>query len=279
MPTFSYKAVNEEGKPVRGTIDAESMDAAKLALEQTKLTDVTVTEAMRLRKSPAKAADAGGPVSYAFEGTAADGSVHRGTIQAESKRRAFDRLRQEQKLTLTMLSPVGVTPQYKDEDLLRWQKDGAQAAAVADAQKGAPVAVRAAAPAAKKPEPEPAPPEFHDIEKKIDAAAKEPPKAVPAARGAYYPLVDTLRLYAGWLMAWYVLFVALGYYAYERELPFDIPIVEGFFFSPLIFRFISAMFIFLALSSFHKLLRGKLLSGIVLTLAGCGLYAATLIYG
>ncbi len=278
MPTFSYKAVNEEGKPVRGTIEAESMDAARAALEQTKLTDVSVTEAMRLRKGAPKNPDAG-PASYAFEGTGTDGTIRRGTIQAESKRHAFDRLRSEQKLNLTMLSPVGVTPQYKDEDLLRWQKGGDQAAAVAEAQKGAAVPVRAAQKPAEKPV-EPVA-EFHDIEKQLETVSAAPAvkSSAPEASRKYYPLVDTLRLYAGWLLAWYLLFVALGYYAFEREMPFEIPIVEGFFFSPLIFRFITAIFLFLAFSSLHKLMRGKLLSGLLFIVIGAAAYAATLIYG
>ncbi|HRH93869.1 MAG TPA: hypothetical protein PKV72_05055, partial [Candidatus Peribacteria bacterium] len=143
MPTYSYKAVNEEGKDVRGSVDAESIEAATAALQSQKLENVVVTEAMRLRKGGASKKAEGGPTSYAFEGTGTDGNVRRGTIQAESKRHAFDRLRQEQKLTVNMLSPVGVTPQYKDEDLLRWQRDPAATPAPPPVLTGAAVPVKA----------------------------------------------------------------------------------------------------------------------------------------
>ncbi len=269
MPTFSYKAVNEEGKDVRGTVEAESIEAATVALQGQKLENVVVTEAMRLRKAGKSTQPSdGGPTSFAFEGTATDGTIRRGTIQAESKRHAFDRLRQEQKLALNMLSPVGVTPQFKDDDLLRWQRDSAPAAVPVSAAKKAPVAAMEAEPVAA----------FHDIEKQMDAVAASP-RGSAAKTERYYPLVDTIRLYAGWLLAWYIAFVALGYYTFERQMPWDIPIVEGFFFSPLIFRFITAIFLFLAFSSLHKLLRGKILSGALFLLLGCGLYILTLIYG
>lgn len=285
MPTYSYKAVNQEGKDVRGTVDAESIEEATAALQSQKMENVVVSEAMRLRKNAGSTkTPESAPSSYAFEGTGTDGVVRRGTIQAESKRHAFDRLRQEQKLTVAMLSPIGVTPQYKDEDLLRWQRDPAasSAAAIPVAMSGANVPVKAVV--STKPQApalEEVAPEFHDIEKKITTVGRSSTQSLApiATSSKYYPLVDTIRLYAGWLLAWYLLFVALGYYTFERQMPWDIPIVEGFFFSPLIFRFISGIFLFLALSSLHKLLRGKLLSGVLLVLLGAGLYGVTLIYG
>lgn len=278
MPTYSYKAVDAEGKEVRGTLEAQSIDEAKESLQQLKLEQVTVTEPMRLRKSSAASPAAGGEtLTFAFEGTADDGSVRRGTVQAESKRHAFDRLRREQKLSLNMLSPVGVTPQYKDQDLLRWQR-GPTAPAISGEE--VPVTLVQSAKAATV-QAQPVP-EFHDIEQRLEqaVAAKESQKgkSVSGASAKYFPLLDTIRLYAGWLLAWYLLFVAAGYYTFQRQLPLDIPFVEGFFFSPLIFRFVAAMFVFLALSSLHKLLRGKLLSGLLLAVIGAAGYAVLVLF-
>ncbi len=88
----------------------------------------------------------------------------------------------------------------------------------------------------------------------------------------YYPLVDTLRLYAGWLLAWYFVVFALGSYQYMRTLPFQIPYLEELFFSPLILNFSLAAFLFLLLSGLHRLLgRGYLLATIFI-LGGVGLF-------
>ncbi len=274
MPTYSYKAVDAEGKEVRGTLDADSVEAATASLQELKLEQIFVTEAMRLRKappskSPKSTENPSAPTSFAFEGTAGDGSVRRGTIQAESKRHAFDRLRREQKLNLNMLSPVGVTPQYKDQDLLRWQKP-------AESQPNEqPVSVSVVSKPVERLEAEKeAVVAFRDIEKQIDQAAS--PAVAVASKptdAKYVPLLDTVRLYAGWLLAWYTIFVAAGYYTFQRTLPIEIPFVEGFFFSPLIFRFVVAMFLFLSLSTLHKLIHGKTLAGVALAIAGIAAFA------
>ena len=52
----------------------------------------------------------------------------------------------------------------------------------------------------------------------------------------YLPLIDTLRLYAGNLFAWYAIVMALGYYVHVRALPFSIPFVGGLFISSIVFR-------------------------------------------
>ncbi|MBI2524191.1 hypothetical protein HYW11_03195 [Candidatus Peregrinibacteria bacterium] len=69
---------------------------------------------------------------------------------------------------------------------------------------------------------------------------------------SYYPLLDTLRLYAGWLLAWYVLVIALGAYQETRHLPFAIPLVEGLWQSVLIIRAAFGVFLFLMLSSLYR---------------------------
>jgi len=72
-----------------------------------------------------------------------------------------------------------------------------------------------------------------------------------AAPGTYLPLVDTLRLFAGWLLAWYALVYLLGSYNLSGKLPFEVPFLQGLFESPLVLRFSFGTFLFLALSSLH----------------------------
>jgi hypothetical protein len=170
-------------------------------------------------------------------------------VQAADKRSAFEQLKKNQGLTLSMLSPAGATPQFRDPDLERWQKVAAPVTPVATAK--------------------PKPIGFSLPDGTVTAAspAKEEPAKVSASTD-YYPLLTTLRLYGGWLLAWYGLFVALGYYAHVRTMPWSIPFVEAFFLSPLIFSFTVAIFLFLLLTSIHRAIHGKLISGALLTIVG-----------
>ncbi len=258
MPIFSYTAIDTDGKEVRGSIDAQDMEAAKRAVEDLHMEVKEVTESTRIKPVAATSQEPRPvqPVTYAFEGTDSSGAVRRGTLQAATKRDAFEHLKADQKLSLTMLSPMGVLPQFRDRDLEQWQTKEAPAAAP----------VQAPVPSAQP------------VKKTIGFAGAEaapvkktdvPPKTKPAH--SYLPLMATLRLYAGWLLAWYGLFVALGYFTTVRRLPFEIPFVQAFYFSPLIFTFTAGIFIFLLLSAVHKAVHGKLVTGILLTLVGVGL--------
>jgi len=84
----------------------------------------------------------------------------------------------------------------------------------------------------------------------------------------YFPLLDTLRLYAGWLLAWYCLVYALGSYQNERPLPFRIPYVEGLFLSPLVLSFTLAAFLFLLLTGIWKFIGKGIFTGLILTIVG-----------
>jgi len=84
----------------------------------------------------------------------------------------------------------------------------------------------------------------------------------------YFPLLDTLRLYAGWLLAWYCLVYALGSYQNARPLAFRIPYVEGLFLSPLVLSFTLAAFLFLLLTGIWKALGKGIFAGLVLTIFG-----------
>jgi hypothetical protein len=80
----------------------------------------------------------------------------------------------------------------------------------------------------------------------------------------YAPLLETIRLYAGWLLAWYVLVFALGGYQATKTLPFDVPLVYGLAQSPLVLTFAFATFLFLLLSSLARALHGGKGMGVVL---------------
>lgn len=270
MTVFSYRAINDDNKEVRGQIDALDLNGATHALEDLHLEAIEVYEATRTRDHTAEAS---GPqpvlqTTFAFEGTDQSGTVRRGTIQAETKEQAFKRLKQDQKLILTMLSPLGVTPQYRDNDLENWQRRELAAAtsvtAAPEQSARPPLNIQQPLPVSVNPP------------TTVGFTAFDAPKAAlsPAASGvpppayAYHPLTATLRLYAGWLLAWYGLFVAVGYYATVRQIPFDIPFVQAFFVSPLIFSFIVAIFLFLMLGSVHRAIHGKMIGGMVLSILG-----------
>ncbi len=198
---------------------------------------------------------------FAFEGKDTAGTVRRGTMQAQSKYEAFKKLRGDQKLFLSMLSPVGVLPQYKDAELDQWQRGVKEAPVLSQ------VSVTTQAPKT------PAPRQtigFTNITEPVKKSSPAP--ATKAPGGAYHPLTATLRLYAGWLLAWYGLFVAVGYYSVYRTLPWDIPFVQAFYLSPLIFSFIAAIFIFLMMSAIHKAVKGGVVSGISFTMLGIALF-------
>lgn len=249
MPLFSYKATNDDNKEVRGSIDSADEMSARKALEDLHLDILEISETSHQHTPPTEihATQDQLPV-FAFEGKDTGGLVRRGTIQAATKYAAFKKLRDDQKLFVAMLSPVGVLPQYKDPELDQWQ--------------------RAARPSVG----------FTSIPS-VEVKKSEPPAAVrKTASGQYHPLASTLRLYAGWLLAWYALFVVVGYYSLSRALPWDIPFVQAFYVSPLIFGFIVAIFLFLLFSALHKMLKGGLLTGIVLTIAGAAVFASVHIF-
>lgn len=93
-----------------------------------------------------------------------------------------------------------------------------------------------------------------------------PPQNAPEEKreAKYFPLIDTLRLYAGWLLSWYFLIFAFGSYDYLREFPFEIPLVSGLFQSPVIITFALGAFLFLMLSSLHRFFHRGMFRGIAL---------------
>ncbi len=99
-----------------------------------------------------------------------------------------------------------------------------------------------------------------------------PSVAVETAPRTYFPLLETLRLYAGWLLAWYCMVYAIGSYQYTRELPFTLPYAESLFLSPLVLSFTFAAYLFLLLTGMYKWSGRKRSAGFVLLLAGIALF-------
>ena len=269
MTLFSYRAINEDGKEVRGTIDSADADAARKAVEDLHLEVIDLSEASRNKpSSPTGAATTATATTFAFEGNDADGTTRRGTIQASSKRDAFDRLRNDQKLTLLMLAPMGTLPKYNDPDLASWQAQKKTAVQIPVQPVKAILPVQPSQPVVPKTKPQIA---FTPVPATVNPpipAAKTEQKNAAQPPQQYHSISTTLRLYAAWLLAWYGLFVSVGYYASFRVLPWDIPFVQAFFVSPLIFSFTVAIFLFLLFSQIHKAINGHLISGTLLTIAG-----------
>jgi hypothetical protein len=68
----------------------------------------------------------------------------------------------------------------------------------------------------------------------------------------YYPLSETLRLYAGWPIAWYGLAYILGYYQKTRSITPEIPYVYGLLYSPLVLTLTAITFLFLCTHSLTR---------------------------
>ncbi len=277
MPLFSYRATDDDNKEVRGSLDATDELTARSALENLHLEVLEISEASRTHSSPTAPEHQDQLPVFAFEGKDGAGHVRRGTLQAAIKYEAFKRLRDDQKLFLTMLSPVGVLPQYKDPDLDQWQRNSKTLAPAPSVQTATSQPVLNAKPVNLQGASAPTKPAprtslgFTNIPEVTKKAAEPSPINKTTSRD-YHPLSGTLRLYAGWLLAWYGLFVAVGYFSFERSLPWNIPFVQAFYLSPLIFSFIVAIFIFLTLSAIHKIMKGGLIAGIAFTLVGIGLF-------
>jgi len=79
---------------------------------------------------------------------------------------------------------------------------------------------------------------------------------------AYFPLLETLRLYAGWLLAWYAAVYAIGSYQFMKDLPFHVPYAESLFLSPLVLSFTFAAYLFLLTTSLYKRAEKKKIAGV-----------------
>lgn len=88
------------------------------------------------------------------------------------------------------------------------------------------------------------------------------------AKRDYHPLADTLAIYAGWLLAWYVGIVSLTELATLRS----VDVFPDFFHevvgSSSLFLAAFACFLFLLCRALHKLFKSNTLMGFVITIIG-----------
>ena len=194
---FFYSAYNQEGQPVRGTIDAVNTDTARQALKEMDLLPQELHEATLQEKK----------------------AVQEGVTDFPQ-------------------SPL--TPNL----VLEGKAEMKQA----------------------PPPPAPLPEEENTSEQ----AEVKKPRSPKKSKKSYFPFTDTLRLYAGWLLAWYCAVYMLGGYQYTRSLPFRIPYVEALLppFSPIVLSFTLAAFLFLLCTSLQKALGGGKLSAAILSILG-----------
>lgn len=105
-----------------------------------------------------------------------------------------------------------------------------------------------------------------------------PVKKPSSESDTYAPLHETLRIFAGWLLAWYGLIYALGFLEHGGGLP-PIPFVHELFISPLVLQFTFGTFLLLALSNIHRWIGRGMLTGFVLAIVYVGLVAGFVVYG
>ena len=84
----------------------------------------------------------------------------------------------------------------------------------------------------------------------------------------YHPLLSTLRLYAGWLLACLAIVYALGTYQQLKVFPLRLDILDEWMDSPMLLNVTSVTFLFLMLSSVHQALGRGFWKGVFLTGAG-----------
>lgn len=103
---------------------------------------------------------------------------------------------------------------------------------------------------------------------------EEKPKSEPARakHSSYHRLSDTLRLYAGWLLAWYFLIFAVGSYQRLRPLPFRSAFLDRLIDSRLVLEVAVGTFLFLLLTGMHRVLGRGVLLGTALTLVGVAMF-------
>ncbi len=89
---------------------------------------------------------------------------------------------------------------------------------------------------------------------------------------SYIPLTQTLRLFAGWLMAWYGIIYLAGRYRADGRLPWDIPAIQGLSESTLVLRFAFAVFLFLLFSDIQKWTGKGALKAVMLGVVGAFLF-------
>lgn len=104
------------------------------------------------------------------------------------------------------------------------------------------------------------------------AHGSQAPSAAKRDAAPYLPLFETMRLYAGWLLAWYALIYCIGAYQFFKDLPFRIPYAESLFLSPLVLSFTFAAYLFLLLSTLYKAFGKKKIVAFILFVIGVAIF-------
>ena len=111
------------------------------------------------------------------------------------------------------------------------------------------------------------------VEELRDSGIPDLPSSTNAAPqmtipSSYAPLLDTLQLYAGWLLACLFVILSVGSYQFLRHLPWHADILDEWVHSQLIMRVTFITFSFLLLSSLHRAMGRGLWKGIALAILG-----------
>ena len=88
----------------------------------------------------------------------------------------------------------------------------------------------------------------------------------------YLPLGSTLRLYAGWLLAWYAAVYVLGSLQQSGVAPWAPEFIANLYVSPLTLLFTCVTFLYLMLGTAHRAIGGGALKGIALFVTGVLLF-------
>jgi len=99
---------------------------------------------------------------------------------------------------------------------------------------------------------------------------REEIKKIEEPRGG--TILTTLRIYAGWLLAWYALIFVLGGYQLTKRLPFALPYVDSLVQSPLLPRFAFGAFLFLFFTTIYLSWNRGIFKGILLTMLGIAVW-------
>ncbi len=84
----------------------------------------------------------------------------------------------------------------------------------------------------------------------------------------YHPLLTTLRLYAGWLLACLSVIYIVGSYQELREFPFKLSLAKEWIESSVILHVAFTTFIFMLLSTVHMALGRGVWKGVMLAVIG-----------
>lgn len=90
----------------------------------------------------------------------------------------------------------------------------------------------------------------------------------------YAPLMETLRLYAGWLLACVTVLTAAAAYQATRDLPVEFAALDEWIASPLALQILCVTFLVLLLSDLHRALSGGFWKGLALACIGFAVFVA-----